>query len=271
MSRPLRLHILSDLHLEFSDRHPPWDPPASGADVVILAGDIDNGTRAIDWAERTFPDQTVLYVPGNHEYYESEIGRANDALRERSRSSPNVRVLLNDAVALEGVRFLGTTLWTDFELFGPGRRAESIAESLRYVTDFRLVDYGARRLTPEDTVHLHREACRFLREHLDTPFDGPTVVITHHGPHPLSVHARWAATPSSGAFVSDLTPLLGKASLWVHGHTHDGFDYEVAGTRVVANPMGYRKSNWRRSRDGSEPPTVSYENETFDPGFVVNV
>lgn len=271
MSRPLRLHVLSDLHLEFSDRHPPWHPPATGADVVILAGDIDNGTRAIDWAERAFPDQPVVYVPGNHEYYETEIGRANAALLERSRMSANVRVLLNDTFELRGVRFLGTTLWTDFELFGTERRANAMAESLRYVTDFRLVDYGDRRLTPEDTVDLHREALRFLGQRLEEPHDGPTVVVTHHGPHPLSVHPRWAETLSSGAFVSDLTWLLGRPSLWVHGHTHDGFDYEVAGTRVVANPMGYRKSNWRRARDGSEPPTVAFENAGFDPGFVVTV
>lgn len=272
MSRPLRLHILSDLHLEFSDRHPPWAPPDTGADVVILAGDIDNGTRAIDWAERTFPDQIVLYVPGNHEYYETEIEAADAALRERAQRSANVRFLLNDEFVIEDIRFLGTTLWTDFELFGSERRAAAIAESLKYVTDFRLIDHGAgRRLTPEDTVRFHRDAVRFLSDRLEAPFDGATVVITHHGPHPRSVHPRWANTLSSGAFVSDLTPLLGRPKLWVHGHTHDGFDYEVDGTRVVANPMGYRKSNWRHARDGSVPPHVSFENESFDPGRVVEV
>lgn len=272
MRRPSRLHLLSDLHLEFSERHPPWSPPETDADIVILAGDIDNGTRAIDWAEQTFPRRTVLYVPGNHEYYETEIREANAALRQRSARSANVRVLLDDEFVIGGVRFLGTTLWTDFELFGRDRRADCIAESLKYVTDFRLVDYGpGRRLTPEDTIDFHREAIRFLGERLAVPFDGPTVVVTHHGPHPLSVHPRWAGTLSSGAFVSDLTPLLGQCRLWVHGHTHDGFDYTVKGTRVVANPMGYRQSNWRRAHDGSEPPRVSFENEQFDPGLVVDI
>ena len=167
MRRPSRLHLLSDLHLEFSERHPPWSPPETDADIVILAGDIDNGTRAIDWAEQTFPRRTVLYVPGNHEYYETEIREANAALRQRSARSANVRVLLDDEFVIGGVRFLGTTLWTDFELFGRDRRADCIAESLKYVTDFRLVDYGpGRRLTPEDTIDFHREAIRFLGERL---------------------------------------------------------------------------------------------------------
>ncbi|MNC91504.1 hypothetical protein D3C83_77790 [compost metagenome] len=71
--------------------------------------------------------------------------------------------------------------------------------------------------------------------------------------------------------MSDLTPLMGPAALWIHGHTHDGFDFRVNGTRIVANPMGYRTSNWKQARDGSVPAVVSYENPRFDPAFVVEV
>jgi predicted phosphodiesterase len=86
----MKIQLLSDLHLEHSDRHPPFELPASGADVVVLAGDIDNGTRAIDWAEQTFPDQQVLYVPGNHEYYEADLPEAAAALTARARRSTKV-------------------------------------------------------------------------------------------------------------------------------------------------------------------------------------
>jgi len=114
----MKIQLFSDLHLEHSHRHPPFALPAIDADVVVLAGDIDNGTRAIDWAEKTFPDRTVLYVPGNHEYYDADFKTAAAALRARARRSANVRLLDNDELTIDGVRFLGSTLWTDFALLG---------------------------------------------------------------------------------------------------------------------------------------------------------
>lgn len=266
----MKIRIFSDLHLEFSDRHPPFDPPETEADVVVLAGDIDNGTAAIDWAERTFADKPVLYVPGNHEYYDGEYFEVATALQERAAASRNVHLLDNDELVLGDVRFLGSTLWTDFDLFGKDKRDPAIAESLKYVVDFRAIRYGTGLFTPEQSIDLHRQATAFLEQRLATPFAGRTVVITHHAPHPGSVHPRWQ-TLTSAAFVSDLTRLLVTPALWIHGHTHDGFDYAVKGTRIVANPMGYRKSNWRQSRTGNVPVSISYENGRFDPALVVVV
>jgi predicted phosphodiesterase len=267
----LKVRIFSDLHLEHSDRHPPFVPPRADADVVILAGDIHNGTAAIDWAERTFPGKTVLYVPGNHEYYDGEYFEVAAALQARSAGS-NVHVLDNGALIVDGVRFLGSTLWTDFELFGEEALVQAIEESLRYVVDFRAIRYSTDGLfTPEHSLVLHRKARAWLERKLGEAFPGKTVVITHHAPHPGSVHPKWGASLTSAAFVSDLTPLLGPAVLWIHGHTHDGFDFRVNGTRVLANPMGYRTSNWKQARDGSVPAVVSYENAKFDPALVVEV
>ena len=268
----MKLRILSDLHLEFSARHPPFDPPPTDADVVVLAGDIDNGTRAIDWAEQTFPSMSVLYVPGNHEYYDGELSEVAAALRARVAASPNVRVLDNDELVLGDVRFLGTTLWTDFELFGRNNFRPAITESLKYVVDFRAIRNGAPGLlTPEQTIAFHRDAKAFLAQRLAEPFSGKTVVITHHGPHPGSVHPRWQQNLTSAAFVSDLTSLMGIPKVWFHGHTHDSFDYRVDGTRIVANPMGYRTSNWRESREKGVPAWVTYENAQFDPALVIEV
>ncbi|MBI1394914.1 MAG: hypothetical protein GC151_02950 [Betaproteobacteria bacterium] len=268
----MKLQILSDLHLEYSDRHPPWTPAPTDADVVILAGDIDNGTRAIDWAERTFPERTVLYVPGNHEFYDDDIGEAGARLAARSAASPNVRLLDNTTWTADGVRVVGSTLWTDFLLFGEQSVEDAITESLKYVVDFRAIADGpGARFTPERSIELHRRCRQFLETELAKPFDGATIVVTHHGPHPKSVHPRWADNLTSAAFVSDLTPLMGTAKLWVHGHTHDSFDYVVNGTRVVANPMGYRKSNWATARETGEQPVVKFENRAFDAGLVVTV
>jgi len=268
----LRIRIFSDLHLEMSDRHPPLDFPQAEADVVVLAGDIDNGTAAIDWAEHAFAGKPVIYVPGNHEYYDGEYFAVGEALRTRAAASPNVRLLAPGELKVHGVRFIGATLWTDFELFGAETLVPAIEESLKYVVDFRAIRYRAEGLfTPEHSLVLHRQDRAFLEKKLAERFHGKTVVVTHHAPHPSSVHPKWGVSLTSAAFVSDLGALLGKPALWIHGHTHDGFDYSVNGTRVVANPMGYRTSNWKESRGGAVPPRVSYENAVFNPALVVEV
>lgn len=266
----MKIRILSDLHLEFSDRYPPLVWPPMDAEVVVLAGDIDNGTRAIDWAESTFPASVVLYVPGNHEFYDREVVTALDALRERAARSPNVRLMDNDEWILDGVRFLGTTLWTDFALYGARKSVLAMAAARQYVTDFRAVRHGAGLLTPAQTVVFHRQAVNFLEQKLHTAYPGPTVVITHHAPHAGSVHPKWGDNLTNAAFVSDLSPLMGKAELWIHGHTHDSFDYSVAGTRVVTNPMGYRFHGAGRAA-GARQDKVAFENSLFDPVFAMEV
>ena len=267
----MKIHVLSDLHLEHAQRHPPLELPATPADVVILAGDIDNGTRAIGWAEHTFPTSTVLYVPGNHEFYEGELSETAAALKERARRSRNVRVLDNEELVLDGVRFLGTTLWTDFALLGAELKESIFQEARKYVLDFRKIRMGNDFLTPQQTVALHQHALLFLRGRLQQACSGKTVVITHHAPHPGSVHPRWAGNLCNPAFVSDLTRLMGKPALWIHGHTHDSFDYRVNGTRVLANPMGYRTSNWREPQGVGGPTRVITENIRFDPALVVEI
>ena len=267
----MKIQLLSDLHLEHSHRHPPFLLPATDADVVVLAGDIDNGTRAIDWAEDTFPGQVVLYVAGNHEYYDTDLQSAAAALKARARRSPNVRLLDNDELIVDGVRFFGSTLWTDFALLGQQKMSQAIAESLVHVVDFRKIRMGDDFLTPQQTIDLHRDAIAFLQAGLEKPFTGKTVVITHHAPHPASVHPRWSGSLVNAAFVSDLTRLMGKSALWFHGHTHDSFDFAVHGTRVLANPMGYRTSNRREPRTADRPAQLTIENERFNPALVVEI
>lgn len=238
----MRLQILSDLHLELGAGSPGDVArrrglviPDVGADAIVLAGDIAGGTDGVRWAAHTWADRPVLYVPGNHEFYDREVGRVLEACRAAARGT-TVHVLDHDAVTIHGVRFLGATLWTDFALFGDPAHAE--AEAARHMLDFRVIQGpGGGLLRPHETRVWHHEARAWL-EHALAAGATPTVVITHHAPHPRSDRVGDAA---SAAFVSDLSAVIGRyrPRLWIHGHTHACEDYRVGGTRVVSNPAGY--------------------------------
>jgi Icc-related predicted phosphoesterase len=125
----MKLHILSDLHTEFAS----FSAPDTGADVVILAGDIGVGLDGIQWAASQFPKVPVIYVPGNHEYYDHDIALIDELVKH---SPPNIHVLNNDKIVLNGVRFLGSTLWTDFKLYGEGAAWFSRQRAKRSIEDF---------------------------------------------------------------------------------------------------------------------------------------
>lgn len=256
----MKLHILSDLHLSFCDMAPPA-ADAADADVVVLAGDVARPREALAWARRF--DKPVLYVAGNHEFYGGSLdGVASDL--ERLSAGTSIRVLDNSGIVIGGVRFLGTTLWTDFELFGGGERmAAAIAEGQRLIRDFsriRLAEGREDMFSPADSAVLFRRNAAWLGAELATTHDGPTVVITHHAPSPRSIHPRFADSLLNACFVSDAEYLLdgSRAGLWIHGHTHDSFDYVVNGTRVVCNPRGYAKGGVN-------------ENARFDPALTIEV
>ena len=253
----MKLNILSDLHLGVAG----MERPVNDADVVVLAGDISRPRLAIDWALAL--EKPVLYVPGNHEFYGGSIDGTLAELR-RLAGGTQVQVLDDDEVVVDGVRFLGTTLWSDFELFAdPPQRAAARGEAVRLVRDFsriRRCESAPDAFTPQASADLFRRHSAWLAGRLKQPHAGPTVVITHHAPSRQSIHPRFAGSLLNACFVSDAEYLMGadRVGLWIHGHTHDSFDYRVDGTRVVCNPRGY-------SRDGVN------ENPAFDPGFIVEV
>ena len=230
----MKLHVLNDLHIEFED----FAPPATDADVVVLAGDIGVGLGGQRWAETRFPDKPVIYVPGNHEFYHHDIALM-DALK--AEAPDNVYVLNDDQVIIDGVRFLGSTLWTDFALFGEADRFFAMQTARQGMTDFSIISNDGRRFTPEDAIRLHTASREWLATMLAEPFDGTTVVVTHHAPSSRSVHPRYAHDLLTPAFASNLENLMDgdRAALWIHGHMHESFDDEVYGTRVVCNPRGY--------------------------------
>lgn len=263
----MRLLVLSDLHAESTGWQVPVDLPAF--DVCILAGDIDKTIRrAINWLGRSdqdgFVGHPILYVPGNHEFFMGEIGDRLGEGRAAARYSGNVTLLDRASVVIDGVRFIGATLWTDYALHGARLQHEVMARAAvgvrdHYVIRVRDEDGAVRTFMPADALARHKDDLAFIQAALAEPFDGETVVVTHHAPHLGSLAERFKDDMVSGAFVSDLTETIerGRPALWVHGHTHDSFDYRVGETRIVCNPRGY--GNWRS------------ENGRFDERLIIEV
>jgi predicted phosphodiesterase len=253
----MKLNILSDLHLSQGA----LKLPENDAHLVILAGDIASPREAASWASGLAGP--VLYVPGNHEFYGGSIGHMVAELKSLCAGS-SIHVLDNDEIIVEGVRFLGTTLWTDFMLFGEGEgRTAAMQEALRFMRDFSRIRVGAgpgALFNPADSAALFKIHTAWLETKLAEPFPGPTVVITHHAPSRKSIHPRFADSLLNACFVSDADHLLDhrRVQLWIHGHTHDSFDYFLNGTRVVCNPRGYAKGGVN-------------ENPMFDANFIVEI
>lgn len=239
MAETMKLALYSDLHLEFSD----WTPPTVDADVVVLAGDISTGTKAVAWAVAHFAGQPILYVPGNHEFYGHNVSTLPTKLREAAAGS-NVHMLMRDELILDGVRFLGCTLWTDYRLYSDRMgRAQTIAmdEARSSLNDHRKIGFGSNheRFSPHRALQQHDLDKQWLADRLTRPFDGKTVVITHHAPSLRSVAPEFIGDSLTPCFASNLESMMAGADLWGHGHTHNAVDYRVGQTRVVCNPRGY--------------------------------
>lgn len=236
----MRLRVLSDLHLEHFDEN--RELPEVTADAVILAGDIHRETKGLAWAAERFAGQSILYVPGNHEFY----GTRMPALRRELATEAErlgIHLLDNRSLTLGGVRFHGTTLWTDFALYAdePDHDAAlTERKAIVLMPDFSIIEQPeGETFSPRESRRLHAEALAWLEAELAQPIAGPRVVISHHAPLAACIPPRYRGDALSPAFASHLPGWMGRVDLWIHGHVHEPVDLEVAGTRVVANPGGY--------------------------------
>ncbi len=229
----MRIRIYSDLHLEFT----PFEAPAIDADAIVLAGDIANGAAGIAWARESFSGR-LLYLAGNHEYYEGEFEAVQEAMGAAARKL-EVELLDCSEVVLDGVRFLGCTLWTDYSLAPQAERPAVIEAARKLNPDYQLIRRGSRAFSPEDAIALCSRHRAWLAAALAAPYPGKTVVVTHFAPHPRSIAPAYFGHRANPGFVLDLEDMMGGAALWIHGHTHTFFDYRVRGTRVICNPRGY--------------------------------
>jgi Icc-related predicted phosphoesterase len=283
----MKLLVLSDLHVEFAAFQPDLAATAA-ADVVVLAGDIHQGNLGLVWARQAFPDKPIVYVAGNHEFYGQHWDNLLNTLRADAQDH-GIHFLENDTITIDGVRFLGASLWTDFEFFAASRRSQMMRAAARGMNDYQRITAdpididpqdvvpglsetaSAHRpfidkLTPMHTVMRHQQSLGWLQTELKRGAPANTVVVTHHYPHQNSTARRWANDPVTAAFGSTLsTDILTSASLWVHGHTHDSCDYRIGNSqrsvRVVCNPRGYA-AGWSKTE---------FENPMFNPRLLVEL
>lgn len=277
----MNIQLLSDLHLE---AQPDWQPtPAPGADVLVLAGDIGSyqaSSRLVDedfGLARFSPlhgwPTPVLFVPGNHEYDGLDFDDAHCRLRDTCARLGLIwleRSVLHWPAEHDEtpVRFIGTTLWTDFEALVPSQantrtpQAQLLAAQLKArskaqrAADYYLAKTGTTRHGEPWLAGQVREqalVCQdWLTAALAQPFVGHTVVVTHFAPSLHSADPRYGRSPGTAGFCNALDHLLPKARLWLHGHLHAPSHYTHEGCRVVANPLGYAHKN----EQGQFDPTL---------------
>jgi predicted phosphodiesterase len=260
----MRIQLFSDLHLE---RYPEFQPQfAADVDVVVLAGDIGsyqqgsllpNGDFGLERFSPLRPGSrcsTVLFVPGNHEFDALEFDETYTRLRETCDRF-GITWLDREVVTLGRVRFVGTTLWSDFEALALNEK--SVTKQMQMRTKaYRAANYylsknttlkGGEPVLAEGIRDMSLECQAWLRAALALPFDGTTVAVTHFAPSLLSADPRYGLTPSTSGFCNGLDDLFPLADVWMHGHLHCWNDYTVEGKkdghpwacRVVANPLGY--------------------------------
>jgi len=264
----VKIQLLSDLHLE---AEPDFKPtPAPGTDLLVLAGDIgsyQNGSQLSDhdfglarFSPRHGWPTPVLFVPGNHEYDRQDFDLAHERLRETC-ARLGIRLLEREVVtaaellgpSAPPVRFIGTTLWSDFDALNPA--AQSAGGTLTQALQardkaFRAANFYLRKTETvrsgqamlAEQIREQALVCQaWLRDALAQRFDGQTVVITHFAPSLQSADPRYGLAPGTAGFCNALDDLLPHAQLWLHGHLHCPSDYTRHGCRVVANPLGYAR------------------------------
>jgi len=242
----IKIGVVSDLHTEFwtaSDRYAIAEVVQrrlADADLILVPGDIANGAIGIDLTRSMFPDRPVFMVAGNHEFYNYDYNQTLDELKRRA--TENVQFLHKTTAVLgvhnTSIRILGTTLWTDFLLHGT--RELSLLDAMQ-INDFRLIRYQGRVLKPADTLEWHRQEREWLLGELEMPFDGITIVMTHHAPVAFAIGPQYRGDALSPCFASNLEPALARRdiALVVWGHTHHCVDRTIGPIRFVSNQTGY--------------------------------
>lgn len=268
----MRAWIISDIHFSLMDFLQGRRLDVPDADICICAGDIANNIiRSVDLLlNEIAPHMPVVVTLGNYDYYGSSIDLALQYARQRTLAT-NVHILENQIFEKDDLRILGATLWTDFAIKAhdagdlPLEERRTFAATIcrQHITDFHTIYRSDLRgpgqggfITPSETYARHKASVAFIRRELAKPFDGTTMVLTHHAPSIRSLDPRFKGHVTNAGFASDLSAVLnkGRPDFWVHGHIHRFTDYIQGGTRVLNNPQGYLAE---RNDSG------------FRPGFVI--
>jgi len=232
----MKIQILSDLHIEFEDHH----YIECNCDVVVLAGDIHVKERGVNWALENIKGTPVIFVLGNHEFYEKTYPKLIDHLKELTQNT-KIHILEKDVITISEVNFIGTTLWTDFELLGDPRIAGY--ECQQVMTGYKKIRKlpGYSKLRSLDTAIYHKQSKDWLETELEQRVGENNVVVTHHGPSMRSEPDYYREDIITSAYVSDLEDLIMRyqPNAWIHGHLHNSSDYVIGSTRILCNPKGY--------------------------------
>ena len=284
----MKIKLVSDLHLEFSDINIKNE---QDCDVLILSGDImiaedlhdhpaadfnpysygafaelgrkqQRVSTFRDFLKRcSFQFPHVVYVAGNHEFYNGKFHKGIQYLRDECAKHPNVYFLENDTKIIDDVVFVGATLWTDMNRGDP-LTLHAVRDMMN---DFRIIrndEKGYTPLKPADVALRHRGTLQYFRLMLSEHKDKRCVVVGHHAPSRLSTHEQYKNEYlMNGAYSSDLSEFImdhPQVKLWTHGHTHHPFDYVIGETRVVCNPRGYESDGYS-------------ENSGWNPDIVIEV
>ncbi|MFW0758693.1 metallophosphoesterase [Pseudomonas sp. H11T01] len=253
----MRIALLSDIHLSVNAL--PF--PDVDADIVVLAGDISRPAAAIEWAKSC--PAPVVYVAGNHEFYGSDLISTYEHLNRLSQGT-QIHVLERSEYVHNGVRFLGCTLWSDYRLFDSAEdRAQGIDLATKLIRDFTHIKISPDfedLFSPAISQLVFLQTVAWLEDCFTNNRTIPTVVVSHFAPTRLSISPLFASSPINSSFVSDLEDRIKdwQPALWLHGHTHGSFDYQVGNTRVICNARGYAK-------DGIN------ENPEFNGSYVIDL
>jgi Icc-related predicted phosphoesterase len=271
----MKIALVSDVHLEFGDLDFDND---SGADVLILGGDICvasdmaqrdpyntmgeqyRSNRFHDFFQRCsdrFPH--VIFIVGNHEHYHGDFARTVPHFKDVLGYLPNLHILEKETFVLDDITFIGGTLWTDMNR----RDNRTLHDISRMMNDFRCVDNTNKiedgrgwpgRFTTTDAANDHDAMVAFIDQTVAANPAGRYVVVGHHSPSRLSTHPKYQDQfIMNGGYSSSLDDFIQdrpQIKLWTHGHTHEDFDYMIAGCRILCNPRGYinyeeRADTWR--------------------------
>jgi DNA repair exonuclease SbcCD nuclease subunit len=265
----MKIKVVSDLHLEFSDC---FIKNEHDADVLILSGDIlvaeklmrpnsEEGGRFRDFLKRcSFQFPHVVYVAGNHEFYSGgNFYKTVTELRDYcSTQHNNIYFLERDTKVIDDVVFVGGTLWTDMNKYDP-MTLHAVRDMMNDYRTIRNDKKGYTPLKPADTCERHRETRDYIFHIVDEHKDKRCVVVGHHTPSFRSCAPEYASDYlMNGAYHSELSESIldrPQIKLWTHGHTHHAFDYMIGETRVVCNPRGY-ESSWGTEHTGWDPEKV---------------
>ena len=250
----MHIRILSDLHCEFTYNFTgsPYIIPSHKLDketVLILAGDIWSKVRVIkeyDSKDSWLSDLSsrfykVIYVFGNHDYWKTDLHDSVVKVRNyiKDNQLDNVFLLQDNTVIIDGVKFIGSTLWTSFNNYNPNLML--MAQGM--MNDYRMIRIHShkRNITPDDIFNEHVKSKMYIEQELKKDFDGKIVVVTHHTPSSRSIAPEFVNDSLNGCYHSSLEDLMDNDNvvLWCHGHVHNSFDYKIYGCRVVCNPKGY--------------------------------